>query len=263
MAYFGTPFASPFFGAPAYTAYPGFGGFSPFSSPWGAAFGPKIKLTYFDIPGLAEPVRLAFHIGGIPFEDERLTREEFAERKESLPSKQVPVLEVDGKTLTQSGAILRYAGSQAGLIPSDPWTAAKMEEIQGMFTDMLEKFRPTFALEGDAQVEARKKFAEEGAPVHFGAIEKAIQANGQGWAAGSTMTVVDLQIFGFCVTFGSGMFDGVPKDMLEKYPGIQAIKKAVEQHPKVAAYLAYREQVKKEKEAKEAAEKKAEEEKKE
>ncbi len=42
---------------------------------------------------------------------------------------QVPVLEVDGKMLAQSGAIERYAAKLAGLYPSDEWELAKVEEV--------------------------------------------------------------------------------------------------------------------------------------
>jgi hypothetical protein len=36
-----------------------------------------LTLTYFDAAGRAEAARLAFHIGDIPFKDERLSREQF------------------------------------------------------------------------------------------------------------------------------------------------------------------------------------------
>ncbi len=40
-----------------------------------------IKLFYFDNGGRAEAIRLALSYGGVQFEDIRLTREEFAEKK--------------------------------------------------------------------------------------------------------------------------------------------------------------------------------------
>jgi glutathione S-transferase len=51
----------------------------------------KYKMTYFDIQGPAEPGRLALTIGGIPFEDERVNREQMTAMKEAgeLPCGQV------------------------------------------------------------------------------------------------------------------------------------------------------------------------------
>lgn len=59
---------------------------------------PSLKLVYFDMKGRAEAIRLALHIGGIPFEDTRITYAEFTpEMKETLPFGQLPILEIDGK----------------------------------------------------------------------------------------------------------------------------------------------------------------------
>ena len=53
---------------------------------------PQLKLTYFDIHGgRAEPARLALHMAGIAFEDNRITYAEFAEVRKSTPFGQVPV----------------------------------------------------------------------------------------------------------------------------------------------------------------------------
>ena len=48
--------------------------------------------------GRGEPIRLAFYVGGIDFDDVRITGPEFAEAKEAgaYPFGQLPVLEVDG-----------------------------------------------------------------------------------------------------------------------------------------------------------------------
>ncbi|CAM9388355.1 unnamed protein product, partial [Laminaria digitata] len=38
---------------------------------------PKLILTYFDVPGAAEPARWALELSGLEWEDKRLSREEF------------------------------------------------------------------------------------------------------------------------------------------------------------------------------------------
>lgn len=56
-----------------------------------AAATPKLKLTYFNIKARAEPTRLALHIAGIPFEDKRISHEEWPALKASMPLGQIPV----------------------------------------------------------------------------------------------------------------------------------------------------------------------------
>ena len=64
------------------------------------------KLTYFDISGgRGEPIRIAFHAGGIPFEDNRLSGAEFAAMRENTRFRYLPVLEIDGAAITQSNAM--------------------------------------------------------------------------------------------------------------------------------------------------------------
>jgi hypothetical protein len=43
----------------------------------------KYRLTYFDVRGLGEPIRMIFQYEGVPFNDVRLSMEEWAEFKES------------------------------------------------------------------------------------------------------------------------------------------------------------------------------------
>jgi hypothetical protein len=54
------------------------------------------KLTYFPVCGRGGPLRQAFTIAGVNFEDERITFPEFGARKaaDAFPYGMVPVLEV-------------------------------------------------------------------------------------------------------------------------------------------------------------------------
>lgn len=98
---------------------------------------PKLKLLYFKFKGRAEPVRLALHIAGLPFEDCRLSSEEFVAIQDTLPFGQLPVLEVDGELLAQSVGILHYVGRLTGTYPEDPLAALRCDEI-GLSVDDIQ-----------------------------------------------------------------------------------------------------------------------------
>merc|ERR1719343_1871628 len=82
-----------------------------------------IKLTYFDIEGVAEQCRLALVLSGTEFEDKRVVFSEWPAMKPTTPYGQLPLLQIDdGPTRTQSNAILRWAGTlnpEKGLFPMD------------------------------------------------------------------------------------------------------------------------------------------------
>lgn len=90
----------------------------------------SIKLTYFGLPGRAEMSRLTLTYANIPFEDNRIEGKDWGVLKPSIqPWGQLPILEVDGTTISQSCAILRYCGRIAGLIPNDPIKEARSNEL--------------------------------------------------------------------------------------------------------------------------------------
>eukprot|EP00955_Chlamydomonas_euryale_P098652 365159-Chlamydomonas_euryale.AAC.28 len=86
-----------------------------------------------------ETTRMLFNYGGIEFTEELITFEEWGkEWKNKMADQaygQLPILEVDGKTLSQSGAMERYIARLAGVYPTDDWEAAKVEEAVGIVQD--------------------------------------------------------------------------------------------------------------------------------
>lgn len=59
----------------------------------------SLRLTYFQLTGRAEATRLAFHIGGVKFEDKRISFSEFPDLRPKTPFNALPTLEV-GKSYT-------------------------------------------------------------------------------------------------------------------------------------------------------------------
>lgn len=99
---------------------------------------PKLKMSYFNVPYMGEPIRNAFIIGGIDFEDHRVPYEDWSAMKPSMPFGSLPILTVDDdKVYSQSDAILLYAGKITGLYPRCPEKAMKVDEILGGAYDLL------------------------------------------------------------------------------------------------------------------------------
>jgi glutathione S-transferase len=85
----------------------------------------QLRYYYLDKRVKGESVRLALVVGGIEFEDVRLTYEEVQNMRAAgkLPFSQVPALQIgsgeDAPIWAQSQALLRWAGRKGGLYPEE------------------------------------------------------------------------------------------------------------------------------------------------
>ena len=201
---------------------------------------PQLKLSYFDFHGgRAEPVRLALHIGGIPFEDHRFAFTQFAEVRKSTPFGQVPTLMVDGVQVTQCDSILRYAGKLAGLYPLEAFQALLCDEVMYVVEEASVKMGPTFRMTGDAQREARAALVNGSIPVYLGWLQSQLQAHGGEYFADNRLTIADLKVFADVSALKSGRLDHVPADLVEKVaPALIAHMQRIAESPAVAQYYA-------------------------
>ena len=122
----------------------------------------KLKLTYFDFDGgRGEPARLALHIGGIAFEDQRIVGKDWPAFRDKTPFLAMPTLEVDGKVVSQSNSINRYVGKLTGLYPEDNWQALLCDEVMDAAEDISARIGQTIDLPADAKKKAREVLAAE------------------------------------------------------------------------------------------------------
>lgn len=201
---------------------------------------PQLKLTYFDFHGgRAEPARLAFHIGGIAFEDLRITYAEFADVRKSTPFGQVPVLHVDGVQVTQCDAINRYAAKLAGLYPADPLQALLCDEVSYVVEEASVKLGPTYRMTGEEQKAARLALVNGSMPVYLRWLQSQLQAHGGEYFADNRLTIADLKVFVDVRSLNSGRLDHVPADLVQQVaPLLNAHMQRVAQTPAVAQYYA-------------------------
>merc|ERR1711876_70914 len=141
---------------------------------------PVIKHYYFDFHfWRAEVSRLSLILGNVPFEDVRIKSLDEFKASGKSPLGQAPVLEVDGKLISQTGAIARYCGKQGGFYPrDDDLAAAKIDEIIDTATDITMAVGRTFRMEAKEKEEARKELATVTLPKYLTALEKMLTENG-------------------------------------------------------------------------------------
>lgn len=174
----------------------------------------NVTLTYFNTGGRGEPLRIALHAAGVDFEDHRISFAEFGQLVPTLPLGAVPVIDIDGTRYTQSNALLRFYGKQAGLYPENAWEAYKADEVMGATEDVTHKMVQSFGLKDDALIAARAAFVKGPATQYLTLLDARLKAAGGDYFAGGKLTVADLKVFMQLQAFSSGFLDHVPTDMV-------------------------------------------------
>ena len=209
----------------------------------------EIKLYYFKIPfWRAEVTRLALFIGDVPFKDYRVEGKEIDNLKETgllpnnqiAPFKQLPVLDVDGKIIAQTGAIARFCGKLSGLYPkNDDLEAAQIDQIIEAAQDInylvtlsgRDKEKERLAL-------ARKILATKHLPKWFQFLENLLKKNNESYFfVGNKISIADLAIWRLLGWLSSGLLDGVPTNILEPYKKLNKLREEVYKHPKVNEWM--------------------------
>ena len=73
-----------------------------------------LKLSYFDIEGVAEPIRLTLVLKGVDFEDHRFKFADWKDIKPKMTFNFAPEMTINGKSYPQSKAILMYCSKLKG-----------------------------------------------------------------------------------------------------------------------------------------------------
>ena len=209
----------------------------------------KLVLYYFTIPfWRAEVTRLALFIGNIPFTDYRIEKDEYEIFKKTgklpnnkiAPFKQLPVLEVDGKIFSQTGAIARYCGKLSGLYPANnDYEAALIDQVIEASQDI--NFMYTLSnrdKDPEKKRLAREILSTKHLPKWFKYLENLIVSNNKSiWFVGDNISIADLAVWRLIGWLTSGIIDGVPKDIIEPYQNLKLMRKEVYKHPKVKEWM--------------------------
>ncbi|KAL5038536.1 hypothetical protein BDV3_006320 [Batrachochytrium dendrobatidis] len=203
---------------------------------------PTLKLTYFPFRAKGEASRLALHIGGISFEDDRVSRQAFVAIKPLQPFSQIPVLTIN-KTIqiAQSIGIVKYTGILAGLYPTDCLLkAALVDQVILHMEDMGNLLYDTMSRpDTETVMQERRDIVQVKYPLMFEKLEQVLaQHSGGKWAVGDSITIADLSIYVMIAMAKEDMWVGVPDNIGDPFSRIMGVYQAVLEHPKVVEWEA-------------------------
>ena len=195
-----------------------------------------LTFWYFPFAGRGAAIRDAFRIGKVAFADEKIDPDTFKRKKAAgeLPFGSLPVLVIEderGKRLvSQSNAILRYAGKLGGLYPTaDHLTALRIDEMLDAAEDATYLIGASIQEEDPARkASMRKHMAEEALPRWFGRFERILDQNGTtDYFVGDTLTVADLKMLYMIDKYLNGSLDGIPTTVMDPFEKLGAWRKHV------------------------------------
>ena len=226
---------------------------------------PKLRYYYLDKRVKGECVRLALVVGGIEFDDVRLSYEEVHELRQAgrLPFSQVPALQIgDDPTLyAQSQALLRWAGRAAGLYPEahqlriDAVTDTIVELYEHIvkvgygsaMTRHPETGRPMVALSAMQRMQVAQHCGDVLFPTRFRQLEKQVVSMGETgvdaqeqqprsqYFCGPHLTIADLSLYvlASAILDGAWAGNGVDPEVLDDCPKLLRVVELVAEHPRV------------------------------
>ena len=199
------------------------------------------------MPGRVEPTRLALTLGGIEFEDKRMTGEEWgAQLKSEVAPKQLPLMYVGDKVIGQSAAQLRYAAKISKfegkcLYPEDSVLSLEVDEFIDFVAEMFAPLGASFKMEDQAEREAfRAKTMAPGGDAHkwIAYVDTLLGKSKSGFAVGDYLTIADIAAFCWFQPLKSGFIDGIPVSCIDEFKNIEAHKQRIASIPAVKAYYA-------------------------
>ena len=205
-----------------------------------------IKIYYSHLPfWRAEVLRVSLFIRDIPFEDVRVSREEFIHliktgflpNGKRSPFHQLPVIEVEDKIIGQTGAIARYCGKVSNLYSDDMLKAAKIDQIIDAATDITNVVSPTIReKDQEKKMEDRKLLVNKLLPRWFRYLENLLSEDDSTWFV-EKMTIADIAIWRLLGWLTSGIIDGIPTSVVDDFPKLKNIHHQVHTYPKVQEWM--------------------------
>ncbi|XP_022092782.1 hematopoietic prostaglandin D synthase-like [Acanthaster planci] len=193
------------------------------------------KLVYFNGRGRAESIRYIFKLAGVKFEDQRFEMNEWPALKPTIPTFQLPMLEIDGKRILQSKSIIMHLARKYNLYGKDEFEGMCIDMIVDTADDVVPPWDLIFFSTTDEEkAKHTKNFQEVEIPLIYSRLERlrALEHMHAGdYFVGNKLTAADIHFISM-VEVANVYFP----DSLAKFPKLKAVFDRVTSNPIIAEW---------------------------
>jgi len=201
---------------------------------------PSYKLTYFDVQGRAELIRMIFRFSNIEFEDVRVDYPKWLQTPSKPKFEELPILEINEKPVAQSVVIVRYLAQKFGYLPIDPDAALPIEELYAFINSDISDRQMAGALfqDPEAKEKYRSDYWENQLPKKLDFLEKILEGNTSGFLIGDKLTLADLSLVDFAQrVLYDKQWAQRAEPLLAKLPNLAGYLQKRFEDPKYKAYM--------------------------
>ena len=189
-------------------------------------------LTYFDVRGRAEVIRLILEETATPYQERRVQVHEWPALKPTLPFEQLPSYQEDDLFIVQSHAIYRYLARKHGLCGATEAERIRCDVIEEAFVDAQNNlgtfyWSPQFASQRD-------EYERTALPKLLRGLQTLLVGcrNGSAYWLGDQLSLADFVAWHFL-----DYVRPFSQRTIERFPALHGFKQRIEARPRIAQYL--------------------------
>jgi glutathione S-transferase len=192
------------------------------------------QLTYFDIRGRAEPIRLILEDNEVTFEDNQITLAEWPELRSTTPFRRMPVYREGDLVIAESFAIMRYLGRRYGLLGEDEAASVRCDVAVEAWRDYGNRVGNVFGALSTSE-SARERFIATEQPALLNDLQAFYleKATTEPYWAGNSLSIADFTAFHLI----EGMTNQFP-ELLAQFGALQEYYQFFSRRPRIKEYLA-------------------------
>ena len=187
-----------------------------------------IKLVYFDFNfWRIDILRLCLGYSKIPYEYQRIKRQEWPKEKEKFPFGQLPIMIIKDKQYAHTHSLARFCAIESKLYDNDKLKAMVIDQVLDWANEITNKIAPSIrAAMRDKDLEKskrlREQFIKNDLLVWFSYLEKLFDQNSKKKKFFTDeFSMADIVAWRVIYWFYCGRLDQINNKFLDKFPLIQ------------------------------------------